>query len=112
LNAWNWDTEGCLTLISYTDLEVGALTSQTFTDFLFELAKPDVAMGHGITADDNVWFECEILNGNENTKVYIDELKFISDQANTYGAPDWVLVPEPATMSLLALGGLLLRRKK
>lgn len=108
MNAWDWDTEGCLTLISYTDLEIGLLSEHSFTDFLFSLAKADVAMGHGITADDNIWFECEILNGNENTKVYIDELRFISDQTN-YGAPDWVLVPEPATLSILALGGLLLR---
>jgi hypothetical protein len=111
-----WDTAE-KTLISYTDIALG-------DDWVWQVihhntvAKPSAAMApFGVAINSWLLFELEIIGGNEDTRVFIDEMDFFSDQLyDPVVYPDAAASvpgsPEPATMSILALGGLLLRRKK
>lgn len=108
-----WDT-AAKTLIGYTDIALGE-------DYVWQevhrnaVAKPAANMlPYGVAIDSWLLFEVEVLGGSADTRLYIDELRFVSDVDTTglgYGAPGWVL-PEPATMLILALGGLMLRRNR
>jgi hypothetical protein len=65
------------------------------------------------SVDAGVWFEFSIaLTGTHTVGQVIESLTIYDKDLNDLGTKSVTLVPEPATMVLLSLGGLLLRRKK
>jgi hypothetical protein len=93
----DWQIEGALTLISIVDIAVGDFNDYQLNTVRCALDKPRNAESPcgDISATDNVWFEVEVLNGNENTKLYIDEIHIVADEFvnASYQLPIWPLLP-------------------
>jgi hypothetical protein len=115
-----WDTAE-KTLISCTDIALGE-DWEWQTIHQYAAAKPTAQMtqwNSNVVVNGWLLFEVQIVGGNADTRLFIDELDFFSDQLydpvvypDAAASGPWWEIPEPATMSILALGGLLLRRKK
>lgn len=94
----DWQIEGALTLLSIVDIAVGNFNDYQWNTVRCALDKPQKLQSPcgNISATDNVWFEVEILNGNENTKLYIDEIHIVSDQTLPleYQLPTWLFLAQ------------------
>jgi hypothetical protein len=106
-------------LISYTDIALSATDMEWQTIHTYAAAKADTTTMYGVWENAWLMFEVEIIGGNEDTRLFIDELDFFSNEfydpvlyPEAAASGIYWELPEPATMSILALGGLLLRKKK
>ena len=104
-SSW-WDAEGALTLLGENIVALDA-GDNVWQHLKLNLLKPD-----GLGAETRVWFEVSIVGGSADTRLYIDDFRAVSDLAYDSSYMDATPVPEPATMLILALGGLMLRRNR
>ena len=104
-SSW-WDAEGALTLLGENIVALDA-GDNVWQHLKLNLLKPD-----GLGAETKVWFEVSIVGGSADTRLYIDDFRAVSDLAYDSSYMDATPVPEPATMLILALGGLMLRRNR
>jgi len=105
-NWWDWYL-GVMTPIGENIVALDA-GDNVWQHLQLNLLKPD-----GLVAENRgVWFEVSIIGGSADTRLYIDDFRAVSDQAYDSSYMDATLIPEPATMLILALGGLMLRRNR
>ncbi len=104
-----WQIGNPATLVSWT-IESAAGNLSNFAAYPsyggFEL----VAQGEGV--QDGVWFTVNMLAGPAGTQM---DLELWDSISATTIEPSYIIIdfiPEPMTLSLLALGGLLLRKRK
>lgn len=94
---------------TFNDL-TGALTANVFSQnniLLYDTAVSWNTVGMDALGIKSLYMA---TSGTRTVKFVIDNMYFSTDGEQSMTVPSWI-VPEPATMLLLAMGGLLLRRK-